>query len=206
MALFSEITQKLSRIFLGRIVVRSLGDIHRAVPARIDTHFRGVEVKPLRTEPRVNAAMFVRWKETRAKSAGSLFGSKFQKNLRTEGVSFGRTHKLEIKRWKFNFKRRAAPRHATALMHRTPSTRRNRVTYLKKPPKFERATLLALYSPIFQEKVTKSALDKSSGNLLFWYDNKRVKAGEKNHLLLLRVFGAGEPLKWVWLPADRKIC
>ena len=51
----------------------------------------------------------------------------------------------------------------------------------------------------------KSALDKASGNLLFWYDNKRVKAGEKSHLLLLRVFGAEEPLKWLWLPADKKI-
>jgi hypothetical protein len=205
MALFSEIAQKLSRVFLGRIVVRSLGDIHRAEPARVDTHFRASEVKSLRTEPRVNAAMFVRWKKTRAKTAGSLFGDTFPKNFRTEGMRFGAARKLEVKRWKFNLKRRAAPRHAMPLIHRTPSTRRNRASYLKKPPKFERATLLALYSPIFQEKVAKSALDKASGNLLFWYDNKRIKMGEKSHLLLLRVFGAGEPLKWLWLPADKKI-
>jgi hypothetical protein len=205
MALLSEIAQKLSRIFLGRIVVRSLGDIRRASPARIDTHFRGVEVKPLRTNFRVNAAMFVRWKTTRAKSAGSLFDGKIIKKLRTESMSFGAARKLAVKRWKFNLKRRASPRHAMALMHRMPSTRRNRVSYLKKQPKFERATLLALYSPIFQEKVAKSALDKASGNLLFWYDNKRVKAGEKSHLLLLRVFGGAEPLKWLWLPADKKI-
>jgi hypothetical protein len=205
MALFSEIAQKLSRIFLGRIVVRSLGDIHRAKPARVDTHFRRVEVKSLRTEPRVNAAMFVRWRKTRAKSVGSLFGGKSPKKLRMEGMSFGAARKLEVKRWKFNIKNRAAPRRAMALIHRTPSTRRNRAAYLKKPPKFERATMLALYSPIFQEKVMKSALDKASGNLLFWYDNKRVKVGEKSHLLLLRVYGAEEPLKWIWLPADRKI-
>jgi hypothetical protein len=31
-------------------------------------------------------------------------------------------------------------------------------------------------------KAAKSALDKASGNLLFWYDNKRVKAGRKSHL------------------------
>jgi hypothetical protein len=203
--LFSEIAQKLSRIFLGRIVVRSLGDIHRAKPARVDTHFRAVEVKPLRTESRVSAAMFVRWKKTRAKTAGLLFGGQLPKNLKTEGMSFAATRKLEVKRWKFTLKRRAAPRHAMPLIHRTPSTRRNRASYLKKPPKFERATLLALYSPIFQEKVMKSALDKASGNLLFWYDNKRVKMGEKSHLLLLRVFGEAEPLKWLWLPADKKI-
>ncbi|MDR0764585.1 MAG: hypothetical protein LBE65_03220 [Synergistaceae bacterium] len=205
MALFSEIAQKLSRIFLGRIVVRSLDDIHGSKPARIDTHFRGAEVKPLRAEPRVNAAMFVRWKTLRAKSAGSLLCGEFSKKLGTEGMSFDAARKLKVKRLKFNLKRRAKPRHAIALMHRTPSTRRNRVNYLKKPPKFERATLLALYSPIFQEKVTKSALDKSSGNLLFWYDNKRIKAGEKSHLLLLRVFDWREPLKWLWLSADKKI-
>ena len=195
----------MSRIFLGRIVVRSLGDIHRAKLARIDTHFRGVEVISLRAEPRVNAAMFVRWKNTRANTAGSLLGGKFPKNSRTEGMSFGAVRKLEVKKLKFNLKRRAVPHHAMARIHRTPSTRRNRINYLKKPPKFERATLLALYSPIFYEKVMKSALDKASGNLLFWYDNNRVKVGEKSHLLLLRVFGAGEPLKWLWLPADKKI-
>jgi hypothetical protein len=149
--------------------------------------------------------MFVRWRSAGAKSAGSLLGGKAMKKLRTESVNFHAARKLEIKRWKFNLKRRASPRHAMALIHRTPSTRRNRSAYLNLPPKFERATLLALYSPIFQEKVTKSALDKASGNLLFWYDNRRVKAGEKCHLLLLRVFGGGEPLKWLWLPADRKI-
>ncbi|MDR1133161.1 MAG: hypothetical protein LBL05_03310 [Synergistaceae bacterium] len=205
MAFFSDIAQKLSRIFLGRIIVRSLDDIRRAKPARIDTHFRAVEVKRLRTEPRVNAAMFVQWKSTRPRSAGSLFGGKIAKKLGTEGMSFGAARELGVKRWKFNLKRRAAPHHAMGRIYRTPSTRRNRVSYLKKPPKFERATLLALYSPIFQEKVAKSALDKSSGNLLFWYDNKRVKSGEKSHLLLLRVFGGREPLKWLWLPADRKI-
>jgi hypothetical protein len=53
--------------------------------------------------------------------------------------------------------------------------------------------------------MTKSALDKSGGNLLFWYDNKRVSVGEKSHLLSLRGFGEREPLKWLWLPADRKV-
>jgi hypothetical protein len=172
----------------------------------VDTHVRAAVVKRLRTEPRVNAAMFVRWRNnTRPGSAGSLLGGKITEKLRTEGVRFGSARKLEVKKLKFNLKRRAAPHYAMARIHRTASTRRNRVAYLKKPPKFEHATMLAQYSPIFQEKVAKSALDKSSGNLLFWYDNKRVKLGEKSHLLLLRVFGGGEPLKWLWLPADKKI-
>jgi hypothetical protein len=200
--MIAEIGRKISRIFLGRIVVRKRLDIRREDPANIETHFRHIEVKPLRVEPRMGKAMFVKWKNTAARSAGSLLGCR---GLSVMGVNPGAIRSPEIKRHKFNLKRRAFARHAMWRINRTPSQRRNRVNFLKNPPKIERATLLALYSPIFQEKVAKSALDKSSGNLLFWYDNKRVKMGERYHLLLLRVFGGGEPLKWVWLPADKKI-
>ena len=153
MALFSEIAQKLSRIFLGRIVVRSLGDIHRAKLARIDTHFRGVEVISLRAEPRVNAAMFVRWKNTRANTAGSLLGGKFPKNSRTEGMSFGAVRKLEVKKLKFNLKRRAVPHHAMARIHRTPSTRRNRINYLKKPRNSSAPPCWHCIRPFFMKKL-----------------------------------------------------
>jgi hypothetical protein len=203
--LIEEIRRKLSRIFLGRIVVRQLGSLRRETPARIDTHSRGVEVKPMRTEPRVNSAMFVEWRNTVAKSAGSLMAYKSFARLGVKEVGLGAVRKPEIKKYKLNIKRRAAARNAMGRIHRTPSQRRNRVNFLKNPPKIEKATLLALFSPIYQEKVLKSALDKSSGNLLFWYDNKSIKTGEKYHLLLLRVFGGEEPLKWVWLPADKKI-
>jgi hypothetical protein len=89
-------------------------------------------------------------------------------------------------------------------MKRLPLVLKNRINFLKKQMKFEKATMLALFYPVYQEKVTKSALDKGSGNLFIWYDNDRVKSGEKYHLLLLRVFGGEEPLKWVWLPAEKK--
>jgi hypothetical protein len=199
----AEIGRKISRIFLGRIVVRRLGDLRRENPAKIETHFRRAEARPLRVETRVSAAMFVKWKNTAAHSAGSLLGG--PPGFRVEGVSPGAVRSPEVKRYKFNIKRRASARNAMWKISRTPSQRRNRINFLKNPPRIERATLLALYSPIFQEKVAKSALDKSSGNLLFWYDNKRVKMGVRYHLLLFRVFGGEEPLKWVWLPADKKI-
>jgi hypothetical protein len=199
----AEICRKISRIFLGRIIVRKLGDLRRENPAKIETHFRYIEVKPLRVETRVGAAMFVKWKNTAAHSAGSLLRG--PSSFRVEGLNPGVIRSPEVKRYKFNIKRRAAARHAMWKINRTPCQRRNRINFLKKPPKIERATLLALYSPIFQEKVAKSALDKSSGNLLFWYDNKCLKMGARYHLLLFRVFGGEEPLKWVWLPADKKI-
>ncbi|MDR1509329.1 MAG: hypothetical protein LBS53_06790 [Synergistaceae bacterium] len=203
--LLDEIGKKLKRVFLGRIVVRGLGELRRETLCRTWTHFREVRVNPLRIEPRVKSALFVEWKNSRAKSAGFILGEHALKNFRVSGFTLGASHELGVKRYKFNIKSRARARHAMARMNGLPSVRHNRISFLQKPPKMERSTLLALYTPIFQEKVTKSALDKSSGNLLFWYDNKRVKVGEKYHLLLLRVFGGEKPLKWVWLSADKKI-
>ncbi|MDR1138020.1 MAG: hypothetical protein LBK91_06830 [Synergistaceae bacterium] len=203
--LITEIGKKLKRVFLGRIVVHEWGALRREVPPKTSTHFRKVSVKPLRIEPRVGAALFVEWKNARAKSAGSILGGDGAKKFRVAGFSLGARGNLCVKRYKFNIKNRARARHAMAKIHGIPSMRRNRINFLKSPPKMERSTLLAIYSPIFQEKVAKSTLDKASGNLLFWYDNKRVKMGEKYHLLLLRVFGGEKPLKWVWLSADKKI-
>ena len=203
--LIAEIRRNLSRIFLGRIIVRQLDGLRRDTPAKTDTHFRGVDVKPMRAEPRVNSALVAEWRNTRAKSAGSLMGYKSFTRLGVEGISLGGVRKPGVKKYKLNIKHRASARHAMGRINKTPSQRRNRVNFLKNPPKMGHATLLALFSPIYQEKVLKSALDKSSGNLLFWYDNKSIKTGERYHLLLLRVFGGEEPLKWVWLPADKKI-
>ena len=200
-----EIRRKLSRIFLGRIVVRELSDLRRSSLVKIGTYHRGVDVIPMRVVPRVSAALFVEWRKTAAKGVGLFTNYKSSAGLGVSNVDFGFAKAPEIKRYKLNLKRRASARNAMGRINRTPSQRNNRINFLKNPPKMEHAKLLALYSPIYQEKVLKSALDKSSGNLLFWYDNKRIKMGDKYHLLLLRVFDGGEPLKWVWLPADKKI-
>jgi hypothetical protein len=200
-----KIGRKLKRVFLGRIVVHELGALRRETPCLVSTHFRELGVKPLRIEPRVMSALFAEWGKSRAKSAGSVLGGHAVKNFKVSGFSLDASRELGVKRCKFNIKARARARRAAALMNGLPSARRNRVSFIKNPPKMENSTLLAVYTPIFQEKVVKSALDKASGNLLFWYDNKRIKMGEKYHLLLLRVFGGEKPLKWLWLPADKKI-
>jgi hypothetical protein len=204
-AILSELKRKLSRVFLNRIVVKELAQLHRCEPTAVSTHRRIVEVIPMRTEPRVGSALFVRWKQARAKSAGSLLGGTLKKNFKVLRVPIGSLKPGEAKRYKLNIKSRAAARNAVRRIRKLPAVRRNRINFLKKQMKFERGTLLALFSPIFQEKVAKSALDKGSGNLFIWYDNDRVKSGEKYHLLLLRVFGGEEPLKWVWLPANKKL-
>jgi hypothetical protein len=203
--ILSEIGRKLSRIFLGRIVVRKVANMHRTEPTRIMTHFHSVAINPMRTEPRVHAALFVKWKSTKAVSAGNLLGGQITGNFKVRSVRVAISRKKPVSKCRLNIKKRAAPRRALLRIKRTPITRRNRVNYVKFLPKFERATILALYSPIFEGKVAKSTLDKASGNLLFWYDNDRPKSGERHHLLLLRVFGEEEPLKWVWLPVNKKM-
>ena len=201
----SEIKRKLSRLFFGRIVVREMGALHRSEPTEVRTHFHGVDVRALRTVPRVGAALFVRWRTTTAVSAGSLMGESPLKDFKVRSVYPLGTTNCKIARYKLHIEKRANAHAGLGRMKKMPMTRRNRLSFLKNPPKFEKSSLLALYSPIYQEKVVKSALDKTSGNLLFWYDYDRVKAGEKCHLLLLRVFGSGEPLKWIWLPANKKL-
>jgi hypothetical protein len=203
--ILSQVKKKLSRLFLGRIVVRELAELHREEGAKIEAHRRTIDIIPMRTEPRVSSALFVKWRQTKAKSAGAILSGSFVRNFKVHKIQTAIQQPGKVKRYKLTIKRRAAAKNALGRIRRLPILRKNRLSFLKKQMKFERATLLALFSPIFQEKVAKSALDKGSGNLFIWYDNDRVKSGEKYHLLLLRVFGGEEPLKWVWLPADKKI-
>lgn len=202
---FADIGKKLSRLFLGRIVVRKVGELHREEPVEIMSHFRTVSTNPLRKVPRVGAALFVKWKQTRAISAGAVLEPRFASNFRINKIPLNGLAGTKVIQYKLRLAKRASAKSGMWKVKMLPQSRRNRLNYLKKQPKFEKASLLALYSPIFHGKVKKSALDKSSGNLVLWYDNDRVKLGDKCHLLLLRVFGGGEPLKWVWLPADKKI-
>lgn len=192
-------------MFFGRIVVREWSELHRTEAPEVRTHFRDISVRLLRTTPRVGAALFVKWRGSAAVSAGSLMGEEPLKDFRVYSVYPFGAAAVRVNRCKLNIKARAVARASLGRMKKMPMTRRNRLNFLKKPPRFEKASLLALYSPIYQEKVLKSALDKTSGNLLFWYDYDRVKAGERSYLLLLRVFGEDEPLKWVWLPVNKKL-
>lgn len=201
----SGIGKKLSRLFLGRIVVKKFGELHRQEETLVSTHYRKPAINVMRPEPRVGAALFVNWKNSHPASAGSLLGGNLLENFKVSGVKFELHMKTSVKQYKFRIENRAAAKNGMWRMKRLPHTRKNRLNFLKTKPKFERATLLALYSPLFQSRVKRSVLDKASGNLLFWYDNDKIKLGGKYHLLLLRVFGETPPLKWVWIQADKKL-
>lgn len=199
--LLDSIAQKLSRLFLGRICVRRVELLREQKTTAISSHHRIIEVTPVRTQPRVDAARFIQWRDTKAKSAGSLLGKlgkiKVKKRVfRLKGGTMGRVS--------LGFKRAGRVRNGLMKIANLPIYRKNRLNFIKNPPKIDRATILALFSPIIGDRVARTILDKSSGNLLVWYQKKRI-GGQPQQLLLVRVFGAKEPLQWIWLPSEKKL-
>lgn len=199
-----NIGKKLSRLFLGRIKIHTVPDMKRSELPAVMTHFRGVDTHPIRTVPRVGAAMFAEWKKTKAITAGPVLGAHLEKNIKVGGRSFSRKG-AAVKGAKLISFKGGRVRNGTQMIKRLPHTRRNRISYIKDPPKFKMSSLLALYYPIYQSRVSKSSLDKKTGRLQFWYTESRAEPTGKSHLLLLRVFGSmSDPLRWVWLPADKR--
>ncbi|MBP8784824.1 MAG: hypothetical protein KBH12_05020 [Synergistaceae bacterium] len=210
--ILADIAQKLSRLFLGRIRVRSLDPFHEREATVIHTHRRPLEIMRMRADPRVGSACFVAWKNQKARSAGSLLGKLGE--IKTKQISLAlkggnvkaiplNQQEGKVKKISLKLQRAKRVRHGLMRIANFPIYRKNRLNFIKNPPKIEKATILALFSPIFRDSVIKTVLDKSSGNLLVWYERKRV-SGEPQHLLLVRVFGAKEPLEWIWLPAAKK--
>ena len=210
--ILADIAQKLSRLFLGRIRVRSLDPFHEREATVIHTHRRPLEIMRMRADPRVGSACFVAWKNQKARSAGSLLGKLGE--IKTKQISLAlkrgnvkaiplNPQEGKVKKISLKLQRAKRVRHGLMRIAYFPIYRKIRLNFIKNPPKIEKATILALFSPIFRDSVIKTVLDKSSGNLLVWYERKRV-SGEPQHLLLVRVFGAKEPLEWIWLPAAKK--
>lgn len=204
-ASLAALGDKLKRLFLGRIKVHDLAEGRRTEPPALLTHFRTVETHPIRSVPRVGAALFTQWKRSKAETAGAILRPDFAASFRAKSVPVSRFKAASLSSYKLKLTHRCSAKNGMWRIKHAPQLRRNRVNFIKDPPKFANSKLLALYSPIYQENVSKSSLDKSTGRLHLWYVAHSVRAGTRFHLLLFRVFGGGEPLRWVWLPADKKI-
>lgn len=135
----------------------------------------------------------------KSKAAGSILGGP---QVAAKG---GRLEPLSCRVFSLNAQimKPSRLKNATPFISRIPIIRTNRLQFLKNPPKFEKASPLALYSPIAKDRVAKSTLDKSTGQLLFFYGPERPSQRTAYHLILLRVFGAAEPLQWLWLKRDQ---
>lgn len=202
-----DIKQKLSRLFLGRIIIHELGPFHRSdeeMP-QVLTHFRELKTEPIRSVPRVGSALFVQWRTSGAKTAGDILGRDIKNDLKVGHADLHLDFKVTVSLFRLRLPERCKAREGMWKVKKMPQTRKNRITFLKKQPRFANSSLLALYSPLYQARVKSSSLDKKTGDLKVWYDADRIRLGERSHLLLLRVFNAQEPLRWVWLPAEKKI-
>lgn len=199
----SSIGKKLSRLFLGRITVHDLLKETRTHDVSVMTHTRDLETYPVRSHPRVSAAMFMEWKESKARTAGDILGSRLEDNIKITSVSMDDLAQSKVRQYKLRFLDCCRARHGTKMIKKLPQLRRNRLNFLKNPPRFARSSLIAFFSPIFQGCVKKSSLDKATGRLMLWYDEHKIASG-KSHLMLFRVFEGKEPLRWVWLDVDAK--
>ena len=86
----SEIGKKLSRIFWGRIVVKT-GELRRSRLPDVMAHTRKIEICSMRPESRVKAAFFCEWKRTPVSAAGSLLCRKKPCFLKVFDVKPGET-------------------------------------------------------------------------------------------------------------------
>ena len=195
--LLADTLQKLSRIFLGRVVVHGLNKEERAVVA-VFKQEHPVAVHVVRSSTRVGAALFVDWKKKTVHTAGSMLGR--VDHLQAKSVSL-RLKENEAHRFSLRLSKKKNYTNQLWRIKAFPQVRKNRLSFLKNQPKIAKGTILALFSPVIKEWVQRSILDKSTGSLLLWYKADKVKYSP-HHLLLVRVYGVQEqPLQWVWLPA-----
>ncbi|WP_281746129.1 hypothetical protein [Thermanaerovibrio acidaminovorans] len=193
--------EALGRIFLGRVRVRSglrsrMGRVLGGLPHR--------ELRVIRRalEARFISASFVRWRSVRVASA-----SRWVLDPRSVRVSGGlslpegrvlgfRVREKEPWVGTVPLGRCPAVLEGLGLVASLPQERSNRIRYA--PMELKGASAIALFYPIMRDIVKRSVLDKRSGRLLLWYHGAQ-SGGKPARLLMVRVFGAEDPIRWVWL-------
>jgi hypothetical protein len=181
----------LKRLFLSRV------SIHRAVlpegPRRVavSSADRSVEVHPLRSPVKLTVSRCAQWRGLRAKGKKlDLFISppkaRGGKTSLSFDVSVG-TIDLRIER--------TEARSGLAVIARMPSSRRNRVHWLRGD---RRKDLIAVYYPIIKDCLVKSVLEKESGDLYIWY-NSSCQGSSSQMLCLVSDPGKRPPLAWKWI-------
>ncbi|EHM09624.1 hypothetical protein TheveDRAFT_0460 [Thermanaerovibrio velox DSM 12556] len=179
----------LNRLFLGRVRVRSWGGSQgcEVLSLRAD---RGVLVKSMGLVPRVVEASFVRWGRMRVGTPGRwLFDPKAV-------VVAGGLEGYDAVVKAVPFRLRGRVERGLERVIDLPQERANRVRYF--PLEIKGASVMAVFYPIIKGLVKRSVLDKRSGRLLLWYRDG-VSSERPARLLMVRVFGAEDPVRWIWL-------
>ncbi|MCX7828427.1 MAG: hypothetical protein N2315_04365 [Thermanaerothrix sp.] len=179
----------LSRLFLGRVKVRSWA-VARGCEVLSLRGGRDVRVRSMGLSPRVVEASFVKWGRMRVESPGRwLFDPKAVR-------VFGGLHVYEaaVKGVPLGLRGRVVG--GLERVAGLPQERSNRIRYCAL--EIKGASVMAVFYPIIRGLVKRSVLDKRSGRLLLWYRDGPSRE-RSVRLLMVRVFGAEDPVRWIWL-------
>ena len=192
-----EIGESLSRLFAGRVRVRSLPP-HRARVASLPPVRRGpinIEHLDSRQNAPVMGSLASEWRYIRP----------HRMNLALAGSVKIRSAPLEVRppltKGSLSFGISPTIKDATERIRFLPQVRGNRVRYLKEKPFVEGSGLIALFSPIIKDALLREVLERERGVLLIWYDISS-DAVLPYMLALFRRLDApqGDIFSWRWLP------
>jgi hypothetical protein len=192
-----EIGESLSRLFAGRVRVRSLpsrrAKIASLAPVRRDTI--NVERLDNRQNTPVMRSLAAEWRHIYPRRmilalAGSVKIRSVPLRVRpplVKGVLvFGIGPTVND---------------ATERIKLLPQVRGNRVRYLKERPFVEGSGLIALFSPIIKDALLREVLERERGVLFVWYDVSSDAALPYMLALFRRLDASqGDIFSWRWLP------
>jgi len=203
-----DIRTYLARLFLGKAKVRSLRPQGKEVVLR--TVGRVVETHPLRPPERVlGSALYGSAMDVLVK--GSCISKAVHEAVKgnIRGGTFSFDGRLAVKGEKVVRDRRVFLHSlggftvrcigAVGRITPLPIEVRNRLPWFRgRSNSLKKGeVLLALYSPILEEGLLKSVLNKERGTLLVWYNPRR--AWKARSLFLVRNFSSGGSLEWKWI-------
>jgi len=192
-----EIRENLSRLFAGRIRVRSLpsrcAKVASLTPVRRDTI--NVERLDNRQNTPVMRSLAAEWRHIHPR----------RMNLALAGSVKIRSAPLEahppLTKGSLSFGISPTINDATERMKFLPQARGNRVRYLKERPFVEGSGLIALFSPIIKDALLREVLERERGVLFIWYDVSSDAALPYMLALFRRLDASqGDIFSWRWLP------
>ncbi|SMG29716.1 hypothetical protein [Dethiosulfovibrio salsuginis] len=185
-----SVKEGLKRLFLGRVSVKALTlSMESKDNLEINSLRRSVDVHRLRSSVSVAKANFASWNQGVAKGHRlELFISPPKAKGRCLSLSCKVLGRKEPKR-------RVKVSRYIKRISSLPQMRQNLASYIS--DKEKKKGVLALFYPVIEECVVKSALEKESGSLYVWYNPSCN--GPPKVLCLVPEPGKRPPLGWRWL-------
>jgi hypothetical protein len=192
-----EIGESLSRLFAGRVRVRSLpsrrAKIASLTPVRRDTI--NVERLDNRQNTPVMRSLAAEWRHIYPRRMILALAGSVKIRSAPLGV------RPPLVKGVLVFGIGPNVNDATERIKLLPQVRGNRVRYLKERPFVEGSGLIALFSPIIKDALLREVLERERGVLFVWYDVSSDAALPYMLALFRRLDASqGDIFSWRWLP------